>query len=143
MENFRMEVQSCGRPAFEDAIRTALVARETRVPPTVQGNVLTNYCVDPRKGLILLAAPPKQTALRLPDSNITVEFKAFEYPMSIEDIIPWAWGWLKNATYPDAPKGDFIAERGGFRVYCEDWGLVAGIRESVVALQPVWILRRP
>lgn len=68
----------------------------------------------------------------------------FPAPMTAEQCLPFVTAWLKS----DAAKKvkldgwdastDHVGSNGaGWRVYCEDWGHVAGRSDAICAIKPV------
>ena len=59
--------------------------------------------------------------------------------MGPDDYIEFAWSWLiSECPYPARPKqGESFK---GFRVYTDEWGMVNGIWQAFVAIEPVWAI---
>lgn len=68
-------------------------------------------------------------------------------PLSASEIAPMVAAWLKGeqANSMPPPEGwDADASHDGdnsegWRVYCEDWGHVAGVWEAICAVRPVFL----
>ena len=95
------------------------------------------YIVDPVKGMILLWHPDG-------------DCKKFDRAMGVDDVAEFVWDWLKtkpatecvgwDRNYSEVHDTDVWSERG-WRVYCEDWGHVAGNHYAIAAVKPafMWI----
>lgn len=117
MKNFRLDVQANTLELFQAAMRIAF----SRAPSCKA------YCVSDKRGLILLADIPKPAEIHDLhfDQKLTAIPQAYE--MQLEEMIVWSWGWLAR-VHP---------MKKGFRVYTEESGRIAGIAESIVAIQAV------
>lgn len=69
----------------------------------------------------------------------------FPVPVSVEGASEIAWEWLQSdqAKEMEFASWDHDADHDGsndlgFRVYCEDWGHVAGRWEAIVAVRPAY-----
>lgn len=61
------------------------------------------------------------------------------YPMNLERTVDFVEGWLSGVEYGPEPDNDGSNKRG-WRVFTEDWGIVAGHHRAILAVQPEWAM---
>lgn len=115
MDNFKIELVSEGRQKLIDAFKL------------LQQSHAIGYAVTD-KGMVFFWARAS-----------TPEYTPLPFKMDLAQCAEFAWGWLQQADYGKEPDHD--GDNGkGFRLYCEDWGHVAGRWEAFVAVEPCWAM---
>lgn len=122
MDNFQLDVRSCVKRHFEEALQIAFDA--------APGQKATHYKITKKHGFILYWG-----------GNGAKDITPFPYEMSCKEAIPFIWGWLQKVDYEDYEKpyddGDVQNEKG-FRIFNEMWGHVDSNSYAFVAIKPAW-----
>lgn len=71
------------------------------------------------------------------------DFNAFPAALTAEQCLPFVSAWLKSDDAKTVKLGEWEgkidhdgSDDAGWRVYCEDWGYVAGYHQAICAVKP-------
>jgi hypothetical protein len=139
MDNNQFNINGRGTVMLEAAIKLALMQRDCYTSePTFDQRPLTaaGYMIHPKKGLVLLWHV---------DSTNSTHVK-FLTPHTADMIAKLAIVWLSSPEAKNIELDGWDCNTDhdghnslGWRVYCEDWGRVAGQYEAIVAIKPAYI----
>jgi hypothetical protein len=124
MDNRIFNVNGTGKEALLATLKLAFDQGGERT--TAKG-----YFIDPTKGMVLVWHCEGK------------EVTPFPAPLKAETAAVVAWEWLQTEPAVECKDWDEdFAHDGhnsaGWRVYCEDWGHVAGNRYAIVAIKPAY-----
>jgi hypothetical protein len=119
MDNFRIDITAEGDATFTKAMEIAF----TNSP----GSKVEAYKIDPEKGLVFFwtLGLHKEGVVGLP------------FKLDAVGAADFARRWLAEQDYGREPDHDGSNGKG-WRIYCEQWGRVASMSGSFVAVQPSW-----
>ncbi len=126
MDNRQFNVNGEGKAMF---LATMKLAFEQSGHVQAKG-----YFIDPKFGMVFLW---HNDACSSSATNLPAPFNA-------EDSTNFAWAWLQSE--PDIECKDWDADDDhdgsnglGWRVYCENWGHVAGNHYAIIAVKPAYL----
>jgi hypothetical protein len=61
------------------------------------------------------------------------------YPHDFKQTVNFVTGWLRIADYGPQPDHDGVNQKG-WRVFNQQWGLIAGHNFAILAVQPKWAM---
>lgn len=111
---------------------------------------ITSRGIDPLKSALSLCGHKKVSGYRVEETKgkprmifywaSSPNAAPFPFEMPIDQAAQFAQAWLDGgAEYGREPDHDGHNEKG-FRLYCEDWGHVAGEWQAFVAIEPAWAM---
>jgi hypothetical protein len=93
----------------------------------------THFVADgERKQLTLLGGTPGLEPLSPTGAE------AFSAPLTADEVARFAWDWLQKVKYPPDDEHDGGSVKG-WRAYNQQFGIVDGRWEALVAIKPMWV----
>lgn len=131
MDNRQFNVNGEGEQMLLRALELACIQEGSLERPAE----IAGYLVRPDYGMILLwhVDVNDKSCVSLPSQ------------MSYMEILPMVWTWLRKGAIGIKCEGwDANASHDGsnvlgWRVYCEDWGHVAGYSNAICAVKPAYL----
>lgn len=126
MDNRIFNVNGKGREQLAEVMRLAFLQKSNYAKAVA-------YKIDPQKGMILLWHNTEAKGIT-----------GLPAPLTAEDAAVLVSAWLETRPNTECSDWDADAEHDGdnelgWRVYCEDWGHVAGERFAICAVKPAWL----